>query len=241
MLVLCSPILACSGPNNERSTPIAFPSDELAFDLTLSGFRAPDATRSLQRNLGQAQTRTVSSPGVGSVIYTTGIDGRAGKVVGLAGFDPNTDVGAPLRGSLAVFSGRYGMALAHRIARDEGGFQGRRIQSAGAFQLQVDLQSGSLDGSGSDIFSEFGGLSVRGRVDDGAFRGTVEARFDTRTSGVRDIININGTLFGVLGTEGVLGAFHGAEERRVLSGGFAAGAPNVVPDFSRTPPPFPSP
>lgn len=132
------------------------------------------------------------------VAYVVGSDSSGAH--GRAGVMPGSDVGADLTSGVARFDTTYALREASALFVRDDTLRGFIGADSGSLTLTADLARGTIRGTD-------GALEVDARVTGGTMTGTV------------DYLGDDGVLRGLVGADGVVGAFHGTSETSVFAGG----------------------
>lgn len=145
------------------------------------------------------QSGDVFSQEVGGVTYYTTLgNGRAEAYAGIAA---GSDVGPELTGGTATYLADYTVAGIANLRYYENELMGVSTLDSGKIILTADLADMSLTGTR-------GALDVDGTISGGTVGGNVT------------YAGLKGELQGLVGQQGVIGAFHGNSGKMVYSGGF---------------------
>ncbi len=120
-----------------------------------------------------------------------------------AGIIPDQPVQSDLTGN-ATFTGPYAVAFIEDIAITDNFVRGRNSLLRGTITLDADLST--LSFSGTDQV-----LTVDAQIRD-----------DNVLDGQVTVLGVAGTLQGEIGEDRAFGAFHGADETHLMSGGFVS-------------------
>lgn len=172
---------------------------------TSSGFQTPSNIGYLGPELTSALRGSDISVSGDGYAYAVGED-LNGDFAGYAGIIPTTLVLAPPISGSATWNGTYNLAQITGIELPAGGLQGYKAEFTGALSLTADFAAGTLVGASPE-------LSVTG-----AFSGST-------LSGSTVFRGLNGTLTGLVGATGAVGAFHGNGATDLYAGGFMVGTP----------------
>ena len=186
---------------------------------------ASNSTKSAEiRNLNLSTTKFDEAPifgdGDDGVAYFSGRVG-SGSLDGFAGIFSTTNLGAPLSAAPAGGKWRGVIGFNERLFTLEDGFRITFDGTTGTIKATLENVSGSNDFAIDGTFDDLG--IITGTTNFGIFssssRGTVE-----------------GTLSGLIGAEGAVGAFHGVfteGDTFAYSGGFIA-SPDVKPQVNHS-------
>jgi len=169
---------------------------------TDSGFVAPTTSGAFSNTLdGQVAGADQNAEGDG-YSYRVG-NGTNTGFLGHAGMIPGSDVSAAPASGAVSYAGTWEMAQITSIFVSGGMINGFTGTNSGSLTLTADFSSGAVSGGGD-------GLTI-----DGALRGT-------DLSGTVTYQGVDGSLDGLVGGDGAVGAFHGNSGDIIYAGGFLA-------------------
>lgn len=172
----------------------------------VAGFEMPDPNGFTASELNPSKAFGITLVETQSGVIDDTIAFVAGREEGaglraFAGVLPDQAIQPPVSGN-AAFSGDYSVAFIDEIEITDNFVTGRNTLMNGTITLNADLSDQTLDGSD-------GVLSVTSRFDSaGAITGTV------------NVLGVSGELRGEVGDVRAFGAFHGADDTHLYSGGF---------------------
>lgn len=126
------------------------------------------------------------------------------SIAGYSGINENVDVGAPLNAS-ARFSGEFALAKVSSVNRSSSSISGLVSGDTGVIDLNANFATGKL--WGNNIFKDF---KVNGDISGKDLGGSIKYQ------------DVKADLDGQIGQDGVVAAFHGTSETKVVVGGLVA-------------------
>ncbi|MEM9970781.1 MAG: hypothetical protein AAF762_06740 [Pseudomonadota bacterium] len=184
-------------------------------DVTESAFVTPNSSGVIGRTSGPGTVAgSMTSTTTGNVLgYEAGPDGDD-KFQAFAGIASGATVTPPPAAGTATYTGTYEVAAVDFILRTITGASGTSYVDEGSIALEADFGAGTLTGTGVSTSSnpDVSGntLSVSGTFSGDVLTGT--ATYD----------GVAGPLSGLVGSDEVIGVFHGNSDRQVHAGGFIA-------------------
>lgn len=167
-------------------------------------------------SLSSESNGSVSSGSVGRVAFVTGLDLSSGQALGYVGIAPGANVGSTETSGSASYSTQYEYQVIDNVARTSSTIGGDRLSEDGNLTLNANFGAGTLTGSNSE-------LSVNGTINGRDLDGTVTANYSATVIGSGGLTTVNGSvdgdLSGMIGSDGVIGAFHGNDSNTILVGG----------------------
>jgi len=188
----------------------------LGGDPTDSAFSTPDASGTLNKATGGRSGSDTSSVTGNTYGYQVGAVTDDG-LQGFAGTARGASVTPPPTGGSASFDGTFEVGLIDFIIQSGTRVSGETMIDRGAIALTANFDNGTLTGGGTGLdgglvnfYLRENVLSVNGTISGTALRGSVT--YD----------GVTGPLRGLVGSNEVIGAFHGHTDNQVHAGGFIA-------------------
>lgn len=173
--------------------------------FTHSGFQTPTSSGVVGTSLSSATRGSDIRTSGDGYAYAVGI-GSNNNFYGYSGIMSTTSVSAPLSAGTATWSGTYELAHVYDISLSGGLLKGVKTTGTAAISLVANFTNRTLVG-GNSI------LTV-----DGAFSGS-------NLSGSVTYRGVDGSLTGLVGATGAVGAFQGNNATDIYAGGFIVGTP----------------
>ena len=173
--------------------------------FTHSGFQTPTSSGEVGTSLSSATRRSHISASGDGYAYAVGI-GSNNNFYGYSGIATTTSVSAPLSAGTATWSGNYALGRVRDISLSGALLRGIKSTETAALTLTADFEKRTLVGGTST-------LSVNGAFSGSNLSGSVTYR------------GLDGSLTGLVGATGAVGAFHGNNATDIYAGGFIVGAP----------------
>lgn len=173
--------------------------------FTHSGFQTPTSSGVVGASLSNVTRGSDITASGDGYAYAVGV-GSNNNFYGYAGIVPTTSVSAPLTAGIATWNGTYEVARIYDISLSGGVLRGLRTSGTAAISLVANFNNRTLVGGNSllTVDGAFSGSNLTGNV---TYRG------------------LDGSLTGLVGATGAVGAFHGDSATDIYAGGFIVGAP----------------
>lgn len=185
-------------------------------DPTDSSFSTPSSSGTLNE-VGSGRSGSDVSGVTGNVYgYQVGSVSDDG-LQGFAGIASGASV-TPITGSgTARYDGQFEVAVIDFIMVNGTQVSGQSASDRGSIALTADLDAGTLTGNGVGLNGGIGNIVLANNVL------TVDGTFSGETlRGTVTYDGVSGPLRGLIGSDEVIGAFHGHTDRQVHAGGFIA-------------------
>ena len=169
---------------------------------TGSGFKEPGGNFSgayIPIPLQDQYSGTLHRVAVGGIAFTSGVDEDIGAVA-YSGIMPGSDAGLPLSGDM-TYTADWGLTRLGAVSKTGNTIYGVQEADGGSIVLSADISSGKVTGRD-------GPFVVDGRFAGNDLTGKVSYQGD------------DGTLQGLVGRDGIVGAFHGHDDDSTYAGGF---------------------
>ncbi len=185
-------------------------------DPTTSAFSQPNAVGTIQ-NTDAARLAGSDSSGVTGNVYGYEAGSIDGEVfAAFSGVAAGASVTPPPASGPATYTGTFEVGVVGSIFDTGSGYSGSVTTDNGSITLNADFDAGTLTGSGTGVndFTNFvlngNELEVNGTITGTQLRGT--ATYD----------GVSGPLNGLIGSDEVIGVFHGNSDSQTHAGGFIA-------------------
>ena len=212
---LCA-VSACGGSSSTTAASTGAPPPPLVIGPTATSSGLVAAGDTVRMDLNFKSYGEVSDT-AGAVSFATGFDpfSTTGSAIAASAIE-EVRVGAVGSGN-GTFTGDYQFSYIDSIvvtSTDISGFQG---QEQGTVTLSVDFATGDIFGSGGNS-ANTSAIFVDGNVSGQSISGSVDVNYADGSF----VNRVTTSLGGVVGADGVVGAFYGNTEDTVVSGGFVA-------------------
>lgn len=157
----------------------------------------------------------VTDGNVGTAAFVMGVDTNVGQIVAQSAYRAD-NIGAPRSSGTGRYSTNYRFGIVDQIVRTDTRIGGRSGIRSGTVEVSADFDAGRVQAVDQQ-------LNLDVRISGDALSGTVDVAF-VPASGGTATETLETQLEGRIGSNGLVGAFHGRDGNTTIAGGFVGTA-----------------